>query len=91
MLRKEAAMSTITSTVVFASDERSEVLAVAGFLAGYCGATRTSYATDLRLFADWCHEGNLTLFTVRRAHLELFGRWMGASRIQERQRRVASV
>jgi site-specific recombinase XerD len=24
----------------------------------------------------WCREGNLTLFSVRRAHLELFGRWM---------------
>jgi hypothetical protein len=73
---KEAAMSTIASTVVLATDERSEVLAVAGFLVGYCGATRISYATDLRLFADWCHQAKLTLFTVRRAHLELFGRWM---------------
>ncbi len=42
----------------------------------YCGATRKSYATDLRLFATWCHERRLTLFSVRRAHLELFGRWM---------------
>jgi integrase/recombinase XerD len=49
---------------------------VAGFLAGYCGSTRRSYATDLRLFASWCHEANLALFDVRRAHLELFGRWM---------------
>jgi hypothetical protein len=29
---------------------------VAGFLAGYGGSTRVSYATDLRLFAVWCHE-----------------------------------
>jgi hypothetical protein len=56
--------------------ERTETLAVAVFLAGYCGSTRTSYATDLRLFATSCHEGNLTLFGARRAHLELFGRWM---------------
>lgn len=48
----------------------------AGFLAGYGGATRRSYATDLRIFADWCSEANLELFAVRRAHLELFGRWM---------------
>jgi hypothetical protein len=48
----------------------------AGFLAGYCGSTRRSYATDLRLFAAWCGEANLPLFGVRRAHLELFGRWM---------------
>ena len=56
--------------------ERAELTAVAGFLAGYCGTTRTSYATDLRIFTAWCHQCRLTLFTVRRAHLELFGRWM---------------
>ncbi|MGH9181701.1 MAG: site-specific integrase, partial [Acidimicrobiales bacterium] len=42
----------------------------------YCGHTRTSYATDLRLFTLWCRQASLTLFAVRRAHLELFGRWM---------------
>ena len=56
--------------------ERAELTAVAGFLAGYCGTTRTSYATDLRIFTAWCHQCRLSLFTVRRAHLELFGRWM---------------
>ncbi len=50
--------------------------AVAGFLAGYCGSTRRSYATDLKLFAAWCDQAKLELFGVRRAHLELFGRWM---------------
>ena len=54
----------------------TEAGAVAGFLAAYGGSTRVSYATDLRLFAAWCREANLTLFGVRRAHLELFGRWM---------------
>ena len=45
-------MSTATTELVLADDrERSERDAVAGFLAGYCGATRRSYATDLRLFA----------------------------------------
>lgn len=68
---------TTTVEVVLADDtaERAEVMAVAGFLAGYCGHTRISYATDLRLFTGWCHQANLTLFAVRRAHLELFGRW----------------
>ena len=77
MLPWEAAMSTITPTVLVTTytAEGSEVVAVAGFLAGYCGATRVSYTTDLRIFADWCHERKLTLFSVRRAHLELFGRW----------------
>lgn len=54
-------------------------MAVAGFLAGYSGTTRVIYASDLRSFASWCHEGKLTLFTVRRAHLELFGPWMEES------------
>ena len=56
--------------------ELSEAMAVAGFLAGYCGATRRSYASDLRLFPSWCRKAKLSLFTARRAHLELFGRWM---------------
>ncbi|MGH9152173.1 MAG: tyrosine-type recombinase/integrase [Acidimicrobiales bacterium] len=68
-------MSTTTSVVVFdgATETRA---AIAGFLAGCCGATRRSYATDLRIFAAWCAEAHLELFGARRAHLELFGRWM---------------
>lgn len=58
------------------SPEQREAVAVGGFLAGYGGSTRRSYAIDLRLFACWCHEGHLTLFTVRRPHLELYGRWL---------------
>ena len=50
-----------------------------GFLAGYCGSTRKSYARDLSLFSAWCHQANLTLFNARRAHLELYGRWMEES------------
>ncbi|MDQ1413557.1 MAG: hypothetical protein QOE07_2145 [Acidimicrobiaceae bacterium] len=70
-----AAMSISTAVyeVVVAEEsvERREMLAVAGFLAGYGGSTRVSFAADLRLFAAWCHEAKLNLFTVRRAHLEL--------------------
>lgn len=70
-------MTTIITDVVLVDDQKSgEFSAVAGFLAGYCGSTRRSYATDLRLFAAWCAEAKLQLFGVRRAHLELFGRWM---------------
>jgi site-specific recombinase XerD len=66
-----------TVEIVSANDRgQAEQAAVAGFLAGYCGATRTSYATDLRLFAEWCRLGRLSLFGVKRAHIELFGRWM---------------
>lgn len=53
-----------------------ELIAVAGFLAGYGTTTRTSYRTDLRIFTNWCHEAGFTLFDVKRAHLELFDRWM---------------
>lgn len=71
-------MSTSTGVAVVLVEDprRTEAIAVAGFLAGYCGSTRRSYATDLRLFAAWCHEANLSLFSVRRSHIELFGRWM---------------
>ena len=67
---------TMTTNVVLVDDSTQTRTAIAGFLAGYCGATRRSYATDLRIFAAWCAEAQLELFGVRRAHLELFGRWM---------------
>ncbi len=71
-------MSMTTTVDVVRTDDllHTEAIAIAGFLAGYCGATQRSYATDLRLFSDWCHQANLSLFSVRRGHLELFGRWM---------------
>ena len=72
-------MSTTTSTAMVRAEDRSrqaEALAMVGFLAGYGGATRTSYATDLRIFATWCRQADLNLLTVKRSHLELFGRWM---------------
>ncbi len=70
---------TMTTTVVLIDDATQVRSAVAGFLAGYGGSTRRSYATDLRLFAAWCEEAKLELFSVRRSHLELFGRWMEES------------
>ena len=63
----------------------TERVAVAAFLAGYIGGTRRSYTTDLRIFAQWCHEHDRNLLTVRRPHLELFGCWM------EQQGRMAST
>ncbi len=76
---EENIMSTSVSTDLVLVEDPSvweEASAVAGFLAAYRGNTRTSYATDLRLFGAWCRQANLGLFDVRRAHLELFGRWM---------------
>ncbi len=71
-------MSKSDAVNVILSDNQSELpeaMAVAGFLAGYCGATRRSYASDLRLFSSWCQQASLGLFAARRGHPELFGRW----------------
>ncbi len=43
----------LTSYLATILPKRTQTIAVAGFLAGYCGSTRTSYATDLRLFTTW--------------------------------------
>jgi site-specific recombinase XerD len=56
-----------------ATNER-ERLALAGFLAGYSGLTRDSYALDLRQFMHWCTSQGTHLFAVRRADIECFGR-----------------
>ena len=55
-------------------------LAVSGFLARYSGTTRIGYATDLRAWFSWCAETKLEIFGVRRAHIELFARWMEEER-----------
>jgi hypothetical protein len=74
---EEVVMSDSSVVVVVGDPSLSgERMAVAAFLAGYVGSTRRGYATDLRLFAVWCREASVSLFTARRAHLELFGRWM---------------
>jgi integrase/recombinase XerD len=52
----------------------AEKLALAGFLAGYCGMTREAYAQDLRQFTAWCRRRQLRLFAARRADIELFAR-----------------
>ena len=51
-------------------------LAIAGFLARYSGATRTSYATDLRQFFAWCAQCDLEAFAAKRGHIELYARTM---------------
>jgi site-specific recombinase XerD len=55
-----------------------EELALAGFLAGYSGLTLEAYRLDLRQFVAWCTERELTLFCVRRADIERFGRHLEA-------------
>ena len=65
------------STSVVLYDPRTadrEVIAIAGFLAGYSARTREAYTLDLRQFYRWCQEHGLELFGVRRAEIELYAR-----------------
>ena len=71
-------------------------LALAGFLAGYSGNTRLAHHQNLRQFVAWCEDRGLGLFAVRRAHIELYARWLeerGAARatIGRRLSTVASL
>jgi Phage integrase, N-terminal SAM-like domain len=68
-----ATPSTALATIqpVFTDPER---LALAGYLAGYRGLTRSAYALDLRQFTTWCRARSLPLFAVRRADIESFAR-----------------
>ena len=44
----------------------AERVAVAAFIACYTDPTRRSYATDLRIFAGWCHDHGINLLNVER-------------------------
>lgn len=55
--------------------KQAETLAGA-FLAAYSGRTRQSYATDLRMWFQFWQSYSLDPFTLKRSHIELFGREM---------------
>jgi site-specific recombinase XerD len=79
-ITKEAVMAKSTAVLVRVGEpDIAERMAVAGFLAGYTGATRVSYTTDLRLSAEWCATNRVRLLDVKRAHVELFARHMEAN------------
>lgn len=82
-MQREPSTSVVVYDPVFNDGER---LALAGFLAGYRGATRDAYALDLRQFVTWCSEHSLALFSVRRADIELYAR-----ALEERGRARATV
>ena len=82
-MQHQPSTSVVVYDPVFADGER---LALAGFLAGYRGATRDAYALDLRQFVAWCTEHHLALFAVRRADIECYGR-----ALEERGRARATV
>lgn len=63
------------SLVVFDPAFRdAERRVLAGFLAGYRGATRDAYSLDLRQFVAWCDQHQLGLFCSRRADIECYAR-----------------
>src|SRR5262249_20530462 len=51
-------------------------LAVAAYLARFKGSSREHTASDLRCYLVWCTERGLDPLAARRAHLELYLRWM---------------
>jgi integrase/recombinase XerD len=51
-------------------------LAVAAYLAGFKGQSRTHTESDLRAFLTWCQEGALDPLSAQRPHIELYVRWM---------------
>jgi site-specific recombinase XerD len=72
-------MSTSTGVSVAPVDDPmpKEALAVAASSPATAAAPGGATPRDLRLFfSTWCDEANLSLFSIPRAHLELFGRWM---------------
>jgi integrase/recombinase XerD len=50
------------------------LLAAAGFLAGYSGATRDGYTIGLRKWWEFCETPGLAVLDVQRAHLDLYVR-----------------
>ena len=59
---------------------------VAGYLAGFGESTRKAYDLDLRQWIQWCRSHGLRVFQARRAHIELYARWL-----EERGRARATV
>ena len=49
--------------------------AIAGFLAGYSGATLEAYRLDLRPWVCWLDTAGVGVLSVERAHIELYARW----------------
>jgi integrase/recombinase XerD len=81
-------MSDTTSTSPFAAppagglividlDPRRQLAhrAIAGYLAGYSGATLDAYRLDLRQWATWLDGNGVDILSVQRAHIELYARW----------------
>lgn len=82
-MQEEPSTSVVVCDPLFADGVR---LAVAGFLAGFRGATRDACALYLRQFVAWCANHQLALFPLRRADIERYARTL-----EERGRARATV
>lgn len=51
-------------------------LATLAYLARYKGGTRMHTESDLRIYLNWCAERHLEPLAVRRAHVEMYVRWL---------------
>lgn len=49
--------------------------AIAGYRAGYSGATLDAYRLDLRQWVTWLDGNGVEILSVQRAHIELYARW----------------
>ena len=77
MYREEVSAGLVPEIVAPDFEAHRVRIAVGGFLAGYSGMTRDAYALDLRQWVAWCAGHDLEVFAVRRAHIELFARFLG--------------
>ncbi|MCO5968242.1 hypothetical protein [Actinoallomurus soli] len=51
-------------------------LATLAYLARYKGDSRMHAESDLRIYLAWCAERHLEPLAVRRAHVEMYVRWL---------------
>ena len=67
-----------SSALVVWSDSNLDSLGkvVAGYLAGFGESTRKAYGLDLRQWIGWCRSQSLDVFEAKRAHIELYARWL---------------
>ena len=49
---------------------------ITGFLAGFGPLTREAYRLNLRQWMGWCDSHDLAVLEARRAHIELYTRWL---------------
>lgn len=71
-------MSDVTAST--AELDTADMVAAAGFLARYTGATRALYEIDLRIFYTWCAQVRIRPLQAQRPHLELFARHLEEER-----------